>query len=439
MPNPTDIPEANESATGADADALARVRDSEFLERVRLAARTPGKNRLHAVRQLAVLERMFARGDLFFAAAPSPKLEKPEASKPAELEIDQAEYDALAASIVPHRDASAAPSRMQRRAVDAADRRDGRAEQRDRARRELADQRATRDRARRFTRASSMRKLRSERSQELYLERRRASYAQHATDAGIDRSEWTPRTAPRRTYVMTHDIIGDQAGRAPRIWLGRFRARYPIQVGKIERAALAPLPDGSTTYTYSDQRARRVVATALALLDMSERAPSQYGTRALPKRRGRWCHYVAGLTLGTLRAMLRDPYNGHVPSRSCVVGWHQVRASDARARPEGALIDGQIGYVPALELAGFCYRHQQRTERGDHLLSCERGYESGHPPTRYWIVGAPVDLENVAAEADVREAHRAGQHELVPALATRWQRHEGSALAWGLPPGPAPD
>lgn len=194
---------------------------------------------------------------------------------------------------------------------------------------------------------------------------------------------------PTRVWVATQHILADPSGRAARIWFGRMRNR--IAVGAIRQAALVPDGAGGSRYTWADQRARRIAALGIALLMMGCRLKGRYG---------RWGAQVRGLTRGALSALLRDPHAPERrPSLSAISGTHR----------EGATLEtGQIGYLRALEAAGFCFCHQLPTERAepDEIWHTSRGDFTSN---RYWIVNAsPVvagdDAEMRRALLDLLDA-----------------------------------
>jgi hypothetical protein len=206
------------------------------------------------------------------------------------------------------------------------------------------------------------RRRRAEERDRRYLERLRA----RLRERGLEQRE-PPRLIPRRVWVLAQDVLADPSGRAVRIWMSR--ARNKVAVGAIRLAALVPGPAGSR-YSWADERARRIAALGLGLLELG--APTA--------RRGIWTDVVRGVTRGALCALLANPWERERrPSMTALAGRHRSGAD---------FTTGQVGYLRALEEAGFCYRQQlpadDRSVRGFERW---RGKEGDvWTSNRYWIV-----------------------------------------------------
>jgi hypothetical protein len=320
----------------------------------------------------------------------------------------------------------------------------------------------------RTTTKKRKRQRRRSRDAQARIDRANARKAKHLDRARIRRNRWYERAAARGldvsklcqqpayvsrdTWVMRCDVLSDGTHEAPRTWLERCSRTHPHAAGAIRRAALVPLPDGTTLYRWSDLRAKRVAVVGMILLMESRRVSNQ---RNLRDRHGRWAHVTTGLSIEYLRALLADPFTGEKPSRSALVGWHEGQPQAValafrshRPLPDGgigALLDGQLGYLPALKVAGFCYSRQPRPELGDQLFPDEIGTESGFATTRYFIVGRPVDATLVPER---HRAHMAALESLGwtdlgdDERATRKARERWRwelALECPEPIGPAPD
>lgn len=226
-----------------------------------------------------------------------------------------------------------------------------------------------------------------------------------------------PAVIPVAVWSMASDVLADPSGRAARIWLARYAKRFPHAVGAVRMAALVPLEQGGAVYLWSDERTRRIVALGLSLLSLATST----------RRKGRYRHLVCGVARGAFRALLRNPFSGEQPSMSAIAGVHRRGAS---------LQSGQLGYLRALESAGFCYRQQVYAQRE----SCEIGFPSGHPPNRYWLLARPIHDVRAAELAVLNGLERLawtidGAGPLEP-RASRAARQ--AALAALAAPSPAP-
>lgn len=180
---------------------------------------------------------------------------------------------------------------------------------------------------------------------------------------------------PHSVYVMVRDVDSDPTGAAGRIWSDRCWNK--VGVGMLWRAAFVPDASGRTRYTWADPRARSIYALGLALIELSR--PTL--------RKGGWGYLVSGMQLSILCALLADPHEPtRRPSKSCVgLNRHRVGAT---------LESGQVGYLRALQLAGFLYAQQLPPTE---VSACERflvrkiskdGEEilEVHSSNRYWII-----------------------------------------------------
>ena len=194
-----------------------------------------------------------------------------------------------------------------------------------------------------------------------------------------------PTVIPVAVWAMAAEIMADGSGKAARIWLQRLSKRYPHAVGAIRVAALVPLDQGGALYLWSDERARAIAALGCSLLELGRNT----------RRKGRYRIVVMGVARAAFAALLRNPYSGEQPSISALAGRH---------REDASLLTGQLGYLRALEAAGFCYRQQVRDQREP----CEVGFPSGHPPNRYWLVARPVHDVPAATLVALLELERLG-------------------------------
>jgi hypothetical protein len=195
-----------------------------------------------------------------------------------------------------------------------------------------------------------------------------------------------PIMLPVSLLVQSRSLTGDASGTAIRIRMRQCRNK--VAVGAIRAAALVPQSDGTTRYTWADERARRIAALGFALLDL-----------AVPTvRKGRWDAIVRGIPQGAFCMLLASPWEpSRRPSRSALVGRHWAG---------GRLQDGQVGYLRALHEAGFCYAQQLPAAQVEPFEKC---WESGYSSNRYWIVsGAPSSPLSDAARHALIELHQAG-------------------------------
>lgn len=200
--------------------------------------------------------------------------------------------------------------------------------------------------------------------------------------AGVDVTQGF-RFIAKHIWAMCCAVVNDESGRAARIYLRRQRNK--VAVGCIRLAALVPADDGRTLYTWADERARCIAALGLALLALE-----------VPTRKtGMWEGIVRGITVGALQALLasawkwervKDELRRKRPSRAALVGTHELGAD---------LASGQVGYLKALKLAGFCYSQQHRVGGAVQLEPFERCWPSGYASNRYWVVTSiptrPID------------------------------------------------
>jgi hypothetical protein len=229
---------------------------------------------------------------------------------------------------------------------------------------------------------------RKARAAERHLERVRARFNafNDALEArGLARLEGQA-VIPLRTWNMATDILADASGRAGRIWLARLAKRFPHAAGAIRMAAVVPTASGQV-HLWSDDRARRIVALGCALLELSRNT----------RRKGQFRLMVAGITRSSLEALIGNVWTGERPSHS---------ALSCRQHAGASLLAGGLGYLRALESAGFMYR--QQIHEPARQLPCERNYPKGHPPNRYWLVARPVHDVAVAALVRLVELEELG-------------------------------
>jgi hypothetical protein len=193
------------------------------------------------------------------------------------------------------------------------------------------------------SRSSSLRKRRARKTDEEWIESRRRKLGPRSP---TEPEAFTVVIA-RKTWRASWVRRGDHSGRAA--WLSLCQAKNRAAAGAIRRAALAGRRTWSSSY------ALNVLTLGLALLELS------HATR----RKSRWRNILDGIPIGALQELLRDPVSGKVPHRNSISGTH---------RPHATLQNGQLGYLRALELAGFCYTQQRRRCEHDPSLNT------------YWIV-----------------------------------------------------
>lgn len=151
------------------------------------------------------------------------------------------------------------------------------------------------------------------------------------------------RLIPREIWAACREILSDLSGRACRVWLARQKNK--AAVAAIRRAALEPTGGGATRRTWCDARARVVCALGVGLLMLA--APTG--------RVSAYANEVRGVTRGALCAMLASPYEDRRPTLGALSG-----TSHRGAR---------VGYLVALERAGFLRRYQMP---GDRAPAAER-------------------------------------------------------------------
>lgn len=200
-----------------------------------------------------------------------------------------------------------------------------------------------------------------------------------------------PRMMPRALWLEAWDWNADATGAALR---HAMRAEpNKVALGAAVRAALeCDEHDRDPRRTWADPAARASMTIALVLLRL-----------AVPDRsKGGWTGgVVRGIPLGVLAACVTPPGTGAAaPHRNTLTGRHRGARSDRRR--------GQVGYVRALQLAGFCFARQPRiTERDVQPFEVwQRGYCS----KRYWIVSpSPSCATSEPMRALLIALHRAGR------------------------------
>lgn len=169
---------------------------------------------------------------------------------------------------------------------------------------------------------------------------------------------------------MVKEVLADPSGRACRVWLGRQRNK--VAVGALRRAALEPDDEGGARRTWADERARRIAALGLALLKLSR--PTH--------RKGIWTSVVRGVTRGLLCALLGSP-------------WERDRRPSIGALAGTSHDGARVGYLRALERAGFMYRQQLAAEHVEQWEVWQNRRGEAWACNRYWVIGmiptAPLD------------------------------------------------
>lgn len=190
---------------------------------------------------------------------------------------------------------------------------------------------------------------------------------------------------------MAWDCVADGTGAALLEHMRREPNRAAL--GAARRAALAcDEQDRAELRSWADETARRTMTLALVMLRLA--APSL--------RPGR--HWAGGIVRGVgmeaFAAALVPPNCGaHAPHRNTLRGRHRGAGSDRRR--------GQVGYLRALELAGFCYGQKQLPAA--EVQPFEVG-PSGYTYKRWRIVSeAPRRGDSEALTALLLALHRAGR------------------------------
>jgi hypothetical protein len=198
------------------------------------------------------------------------------------------------------------------------------------------------------------------------------------------------RLIPRQVWLACWSVIADPSGKAAR---AAWRGVAAVRRGRMLRASLG-LETGTARYRWSDLRARRICALALGLHLLNERT----------RRRGRWAGgCVRGITRPALCALLRDPNDprsSSTPSVSALAGTH---------RPGATAATGEVGYLRALEEAGFCYSQQLAPAVA---APCERF--GAYCSNRYWLSDCVIE----------RAIGDRGELWKLLALGDDWQRQE---------------
>lgn len=217
------------------------------------------------------------------------------------------------------------------------------------------------------------------------------------------------------TWDMMRVCFADRTGTAIRIQLRRRWNK--VAMGALRNAALCPQGDGSTLYTWADDRARAIAALGLGMYTLSTAAE---GCRAR-----KWSRVLIGVPIELWRAALADPWTGRRPHRNTLSGTHEALAD---------WTTGKVGYLRALEGAGFCYGQQLPPA---DALPCERAGK--YTLNRYWIVTAwahvPVSAEQRAELLELGAVGCAAPYETTGTLLALREAPTPSA---GPDPPPAP-
>ena len=211
------------------------------------------------------------------------------------------------------------------------------------------------------------------------------------------------RDIPTPVWVMAKDLVSCTSSAAWRYHASKVRNKTAL--GAIRRAALLPYGDGSKTRrTWSDVTARRIAALGLAMLALAKHT----------HRKGPWEHEVRGIGVSALRWLLaypigREPKSSRGrptyraerarrPARSTLVGHHRGLRSDP--------MRGQIGYLRALEHAGFCVSQQHYPNAAPWEVG-----RDGWQLNRYRVVG-DVSTRNARRRPELVELNREGWRSL---------------------------
>lgn len=192
----------------------------------------------------------------------------------------------------------------------------------------------------------------------------------------------------RSEYAVCNQMIADATGRVARGYIAQLKNRVAAAailraaIGTDERTAWGMRP-ATRSRSWSDLRTRRLAATGVLMHRVSQRT----------KRPDRWGGgFVKGLSLGALCACLRDPFD----RRPSAVP-HTKTLSGTRRRRNGRI---QLGYLPALIEAGFCYRQQLPAHKVPAAEVGPRGYALN----RYWICSGAIELADPGSLRDVVRA-----------------------------------
>jgi hypothetical protein len=194
-----------------------------------------------------------------------------------------------------------------------------------------------------------------------------------------------PPTIPRELWIKCQLIREDK--RSCEYYLSLVESN-PTWVGAVRNSARVPLQDGTTRYTFYDQRARCIAAIAVAIRELGHDMPSG---------RGAFDRLTRGINRCALALLVRDPAgtdplcdhckNNH-PSFSALTGMH---------RPDGTLENGQIGWVRAL-VAGGAIDVPHQFKHPVAIEKCCKQWEigeAGYPCNWYWSLGPhfnPLDF-----------------------------------------------
>lgn len=199
------------------------------------------------------------------------------------------------------------------------------------------------------------------------------------------------RMVEQDLWIACKDIV---AGGAPAVKFHFSTIRSKSAIGAMRRAALCPLPGGGTLRSWSSLRARRIAALAYAQIKLAKHTA----------RKGPWGTVVRGIPQEVLLLLLAFPDGTEVPSRSALVGRHRG--------PESRSERGELGYLRALESAGFLHSQQWYPDAQAWELSRHRffigadGRKVIPQINRYWIVSDPP--RRGPKRADLIELNREG-------------------------------
>lgn len=207
-----------------------------------------------------------------------------------------------------------------------------------------------------------------------YLEKleRRAADWEAKPEASDEIPFW--RRVEREIWIACKDIMQGGAAAVKFHFAG---VRNKAAIGAMRRAALCPLPSGGTLRAWSDERARRIAACAYALIKLGKHTA----------RKGPWGRIVRGIPQSVLCLLLAYPDGSRVPSRSALAGHHRGPTSRSER--------GELGYLPALEAAGFMHSQQWYPDAQPWELSQTKffiapdGRKVIPQINRYWIVSDP--------------------------------------------------
>jgi hypothetical protein len=203
--------------------------------------------------------------------------------------------------------------------------------------------------------------------------------------------EEAPPTIPRWVWLMAQFILADATGKIARWYLLEEKNR--VFAGAVRNAALVPLPDGTTRYSWRDKRARTVLAIGMTIKACSR----------VTKRKGPWSLLTRGVNRCGLLLVVRDVTGGDQLCKTCGNHHPSVAALSGIHEKHATAQTGQVGWLVALEEASAIYREQFKDP--DTIKKCCQPWEvgeRGYPVNWYWMPGALTDPASLTVEQVTR-------------------------------------